>query len=592
MNDSSQLYRLKSFITPYRFQFYLSIASSIANKIFDLMPPLLVGWVIDSVRGEPPFWISYILPTHSAFYMAAFLSGLAVIIFMFESFFQWGYQFGFYHLAQKIQRDLRLRVYAHLQKRELAFYENHRLGDTLAIVNDDVNQLERFLNSGLNEFLQLAVLLTVSGTILFCISWQLAIIGILPIPIILWGSYFYHKKSAPRYKVVRENVGGLSSRLENNIAGIQVIKSFTAEKFEFDRVKSAADSYMAANANAITIFALYTPLIRMGVVAGFAGVLLVGSYWVLQANGVLTVGQLVLFAMMTERLLWPLARMAPTVDDYERANASARRIFSLLDTPSNIQDPSHPIAIERAEGRVTFQDVSFQYNKDLPEILKAVSFDIKPGEMIGIAGTTGSGKSTLLKLLLRFYDPNSGSISLDGRPITSLSLETLRKNIALVSQDVYLFHGSIFENIAYGLEHATLEDVRKAASLAELDSFVMSLPQTYDSIVGERGIKLSGGQRQRLSIARAILKDAPVMIFDEATSAVDTETEKAIQTNLSKFTTGKTAIIVAHRLSTIRNADRILVMSNGRVCEEGTHDELVTRGGTYADLWNIQVGKN
>ena len=590
MNEPSHLYRLKSFIAPYKTQFYLSVSSSVANKIFDLMPPLLVGWVIDSVRGEPPVWITWVLPSQSPFHMAAFLSGLAVVIFMFESFFQWGFQYGFYHLAQKIQRDLRLKVYAHLQKRELAFYENHRLGDTLAIMNDDVNQLERFLNAGMNEFLQLGVLLLVSGSILFFISWQLAIIGILPIPIIIWGSYFYHRKSSPRYQMVREQVGSLSSRLENNIAGIQVIKSFTAEAFEFKRVQDAANAYKEANAKAINVFALYTPLIRMGVVAGFAGVLLVGSYWVLQANGVLTVGQLVLFAMMTERLLWPLASMAPTVDDYERANASARRIFKLLDTPSDIQNPEHPVPLPRATGAVTFKDVSFRYSNDLPPILNALTFSIAPGEMIGIAGTTGSGKSTLLKLLLRFYDPQSGAVLLDNHDIRTLDLHQLRQNIALVSQDVYLFHGSVFENIAYGMEGSTLEQVRNAAQLAELDHFVQSLPQGYDTIVGERGIKLSGGQRQRLSIARAILKDAPIMVFDEATSSVDTETERAIQSHLSQFTKGKTAIIVAHRLSTIRNADRILVMENGQISEEGTHDVLINKGGLYSDLWAIQVG--
>ncbi len=443
--------------------------------------------------------------------------------------------------------------------------------------------------------MQLGVLFVFAFAVMFPISWQLSLVAVAPMPVILWGSLLYQRRIQPRYRRVREGVGGLASRLENNLAGIHVIKSFTAEAFETERVRQASAEYRRANAHAIRLSAVYVPLIRMAIVAGFAGVLLVGSYWILNGSGIITVGELVLFAMMTERLLWPLTRLGTTVDDFERARASARRAFGLLDTAPAIQDPERPERFDsmggRAQGEVVFDRVEFRYarGRDAP-VLHGLSFRIAPGETLGIAGPTGAGKSTLIKLLLRFYDVTGGAVRLDGHDVRNLSLADLRHNIALVSQDVYLFHGTIRENIAYSSD-VPLEAVIQAAKLAQLHDFVAGLPSGYDTLVGERGVKLSGGQRQRLSIARAIVKDAPMLILDEATSSVDTETERAIQENLRTLTAGRTALIIAHRLSTIRHADRILVLRDGEVAEEGHHDDLVARGGLYADLWHVQSGE-
>ncbi len=580
------------YLMSYRGQLLFASGSSVANKILDLMPPLLVGWVVDSLRGAPPRWIASLAGTSDPWSMAMVLAGLSVGIFFFESFFQWLYQLGFMRLAQTVQHDLRIDTYNRIQSREIAFFEEHRLGEILAMLNDDVNQLERFLNTGFNELLQVAILVIFAVSVMVPISWQLSLVGMAPIPVILWSGFYYQRKIAPRYRKVREGVGGLASRLENNISGIHVIKSFTAEDFETERVRQVSDAYRQANYDAIRLSALYIPVIRMAIVGGFAGVLLVGSYWVLEGRGIITAGELVLFAMMTERLLWPLTRLGTTLDDFERARASARRIFGLLGTPASIQDPPHPTPLQRAQGEIAFDDVEFRYarGRSHEPVLQGISFRIAPGETIGIAGPTGAGKSTLIKLLLRFYDPTSGAVLLDGIDLRSLSLQDLRRNIALVSQDVYLFHGTIRENIAYRTGDVPIEEVVRAAELAQLHDFVASLPQGYDTQIGERGIQLSGGQRQRLSIARAILKDAPILILDEATSSVDTETERAIQQNLRTLTAGRTALIIAHRLSTIRHADRILVLRDGGVVEEGTHDDLVARGGTYADLWHIQSG--
>ncbi|HVR07358.1 MAG TPA: ABC transporter transmembrane domain-containing protein, partial [Thermoanaerobaculia bacterium] len=463
--------RLFGYLRRYRRNLWLAGGASVLNKILDLMPPLLVGWVIDALRGSPPAWIARLAGTSDPWRMAVALSCLAVGIFAFESLFQWAYQAGFMRLAQRAQHDLRLEAYQRIQAREIAFFEDHRLGEILAMLNDDVNQLERFLNTGFNELLQLAVLVVFSVAVMAPISWRLTLVGMGPIPVILWGSLLYQRRVAPRYRRVRAGVGGLAARLENNISGIQVVQSFTAEAFETERVRAASLEYRQANFAAIRLAAVYTPLIRMAIVMGFAGVMLVGSYWVLDGSGAITVGQLVLFAMMTERLLWPLTRLGSTLDDFERAMAAARRTFGLLDTMPAIRDPERPRPLGRARGEVIFDEVAFRYARGgrgdgAGAVLRGVSFRIAPGETLGVAGPTGAGKSTLVKLLLRFYDVESGAVRIDGRDVRELSLEELRHNIALVSQDVYLFHGSIRENIAYRTSGVPAAAVARAAALA------------------------------------------------------------------------------------------------------------------------------
>lgn len=583
--------RLFQYLKNYRTRFFSATSSSIANKILDLMPPFLTAWVIDTVSGNPPAWIPAYTGLSEIWPVVLFLAGLTLVIFALESFTEWLLKRGFMRLAQRVQHDLRVDTYRKMQRREMAYFEKQRTGNLMSMLNDDVNQLERFLNSIFNEMVQIIILVLFAGWALLNQSLILGLIGMAPIPFIILGSLFYQRKVAPFYKKVRESVGQLNARLENNISGMAVIKSFTAEPFESQRVSKASEVYREANFQAIRWSSIYVPVIRIFIALGFAGTLLLGAYWVLYEPGRFTLGGLAFFAMMIQRLLWPVTRLGFIFDEYERARASARRIFGLLDSQPAILSPPEPAAVDGSPLSISFRQVGFSYDRQNNSILKRIELEIPAGSTIGIAGPTGGGKTTLIKLLYRFYDVSEGTIQLGGRDIRSLDLAALRKQIAYVSQDVYLFHGTIRENIAYALDHCSQEAIEEAARKAELHDFIVSLPDGYDSVVGERGIRLSGGQRQRLSIARALLKNAPVMVLDEATSAVDTETEKAIQQNLRELTQGKTALIIAHRLSTIRKADRIIVLQGGEVVEEGSHESLLVQDGVYAGLWRIQTGE-
>lgn len=571
----------------HREKLYISITYSFINKLLDLAPPVLVAWSIDTVTGKTP-WLIKSIAGNNPLALGLTLGGLAVFIFAFEGIFEYLYNVGFRTLAQRVQHQLRLDTYAAMQKREMAFFESHRVGETMAILSDDINQLENFLNTVFNQVVQILALFIIAAVILLSASPALSMWAIVPIPIIVWGSLWFQKILTPRYKLIREAVGHVSTRLENNLGGIAVIKSFTAEDFEQDRLARVSEEYRDRNLATIKVSALFVPLIRMGVALGFGGILVLGALWTFE--GKITAGTFTLFGMMSQRILWPLTNLGTILDNTERCRASAARIFGLLDTKPRIIDSPSAKPLQFKNGRIEFNKVIFGYSPDKP-ILNNLTLTIPAGATVGIAGTTGAGKSTLVKLILRLYDPNSGNITIDGQNLREVQMTSLREHIALVSQDVYLFQGSIAENIAYGNDSVNIEAIIAAAKKAQLHDFVSTLPDGYATLVGERGIKLSGGQRQRLSIARALLKDAPILVLDEATSSVDTETEEAIQRHLKDFTKNRTAIIIAHRLSTIRHADHIVVLKDGQVDEEGQHDDLIKNDSSYARLWGIQTGE-
>ena len=515
------------------------------------------------------------------------LSVLTLIIWGLESLFEYFYACLWRDLAQTTQHELRLDAYGHLQELEMGFFEERSTGQLLAILNDDINQLERFLDRGANEVLQVITTVIVVGGGFFVAAPSVAWMAMLPMPFIIWGSFWFQDRLAPRYGEVRDKAGFISMRLANNLTGIATIKSFTAERYERDRVEVDSEAYRRSNHKAIVLSAAFIPLIRIFILLGFTATLYFGG--LAAVDGRLAVGTYSVLVFITQRLLWPLTRLGETLDQYQRAMASTQRVMGLLDTPLAIRPGNRPLPTGAVKGEVEFHQVTFAY-PDRQPALQNLSLTIPAGQTIGIVGATGSGKSTLVKLLLRFYEVSQGYITIDDIPIQDLKLGDLRRCIAWVSQDVFLFHGTVVENIAYGSFEASTADIIDAAKLAEAHEFIEQLPQGYNTIVGERGQKLSGGQRQRLAIARAILKNPPILILDEATSAVDNETEAAIQRSLEHITENRTTIAIAHRLSTIRHAHCIYVMDNGRVVEQGVHEELLAKNGIYTNLWRVQSG--
>ncbi|MCB0225309.1 MAG: ABC transporter ATP-binding protein, partial [Anaerolineae bacterium] len=508
------------------------------------------------------------------------------------SIFQYAYAVLWLNLAQALQHELRIDAYAHVQSLEMAYFEDRSTGGLMAILNDDINQLERFLDIGANEILQLITTIMVIGGMFIVLVPSVAWMTILPMPIIIWGSIRFQKLLAPRYAAVREQVGVLNSQLSNNLGGIATIKSFTAEAYEVKRIAKESDYYQETNRRAIKLSSAFVPLIRMVIVIGFIAIMVFGGQMAL--NGTLNVGVYSVLVFMTQRLLWPLTRLGDTLDLYQRAMASTARVLDLLDTQPQIIEGTTHLPVQQIRGEITFDNVIFEYsnsNGNRPSVLSGLSLHIPAGETAAIVGATGAGKSTVIKLLLRFYDVKSGHVCLDGHDIRELRLADLRGAIGLVSQDVFLFHGTVHENITYGTFDATDEQIVRAAKIAEAHDFIINLPQGYDTIVGERGQKLSGGQRQRLSIARAVLKDPPVLILDEATSSVDNETEAAIQRSMERIAVGRTTIVIAHRLSTVRNAHKIFVLDRGRLVEQGRHETLIAANGIYASLWRVQTGE-
>jgi len=579
--------RLLKYARGYRRQIIAATTCSIVNKLFDIAPEILIGIAIDVVVNKEESFVAG-LGFETAQEQITILAVLTFFIWAGESIFEYLFQILWRNLAQRLQSDLRQDAYEHAQKLDMSFFEARSSGQLVATMNDDVNQLERFLDGGANAMIQVVVTVVAVGAVFFVLSPLIALLAFTPIPLIVWGAFFFQRKAGPLYADVREKVGDLSSRLANNLGGIATIKSFTAEQREAERLKASSEAYVDANRRAIRISSAFIPVIRMAILAGFLATFTVGGMMALE--GSLNVGAYGVLVFLTQRLLWPLTGLAEVIDLFERAMASTRRILDLLAEPVHVRDESGKTLEQPVKGEVTFDGVSFRYPSSGAGI-DSISMEVPAGNTLALVGATGSGKSTMVKLLLRFYDPTGGEIRIDGQPIQSVSLKSLREAIGLVSQDVYLFEGSIRDNLAYGMPGASDEQIIEAAKTAEAWSFIEALPEGLATAVGERGVRLSGGQRQRLSLARALLKDPPILVLDEATSAVDNETEAAIQRSLKRIGHNRTVIMIAHRLSTIVDADTIAVVSGGQIVESGRHEELLGNNGPYAAQWRVQTGQ-
>ncbi|MEH2047203.1 ABC transporter ATP-binding protein [Nostoc sp.] len=586
-NSAHPLQRLLNYGSQYRQQMWWAALFTIINTILDLAPPWLIGTAVD-ILVERQNSVFAKLGVKDVFWQFLLLSLITIIVWILESASEYAYNRIWRNLAQNIQHNLRLDAYNHVQALDSAYFEESSTGGLMSILNDDINQLEDFLNFGVHEIINIitSLIILTSGTF-FILPPFITFAAMLPMPFIVWGSFSYQKRLEARYADVRERVSFLNSRLANNISGITTIKSFTAEDYESARLAGDSEAYRKSNIRAIKLSAAFIPLIRILVLVGFTALLFWGG--MAAYAGQISIGNYSVLLVLVQRLLWPLVTLGEIFDKYQRSMASTSRVMNLLDAPINITAGDRFLPIDQVHGEINFKQVTFAYH-DRELVIKKLSLHIPAGKTIAIVGSTGSGKSTLVKLLLRLYDIYSGTITIDDINIQKLNLRDLRRSIGLVSQDVFLFHGTVAENISYGTFNATDEQIIAAAKIAEADDFIMRLPQGYETIVGERGQKLSGGQRQRIAIARAVLKNPPILILDEATSAVDNETEAAIQRSLERITVNRTTIAIAHRLSTIRNADCIYVMEYGEFIESGTHEKLLEKNGIYAGLWNVQSG--
>jgi ATP-binding cassette subfamily B protein len=584
--------------------FAVGVASSVVARLLDLLPPVLLAVAVDSIFfDERPFSLWLVpdawLPTTQVeqLYVA---TGLIALSFLGGAAFHWTRNWGWNSFAQNIQHAIRTDTYDRMQRLNMDFFADKQTGEMMSILSNDVNRLERFLNDGMNSAFRLGVMVLGIAAILLYWNWQLAVVTLTTVPVIGYFTYRFVRTIQPKYADVRSSVGQLNSRLENNLGGIQVIKSSNTEPYESDRVDDVSEDYFDANWDAIGTRIKFFPGLRLLSGIGFVLTFVLGGVWVLTYqttgsaplffSGGLSPGEFVGFILFTQRFIWPMAQFGQIINMYQRAYASAARIFGLMDEPARITEDPDAEDIVVDEGRVVYDDVTFGYDDD-ETIIEDVSFTVDGGDTLALVGPTGAGKSTVLKLLLRMYDVDEGSIEVDGTDLRDVTIPSLRRSVGYVSQDTFMFYGTVEENIRYGTFGATHEAVVDAAKAAEAHEFITNLPDGYDTEIGERGVKLSGGQRQRLSIARAVLRDPEILILDEATSDVDTETEMLIQRSLDRLTANRTTFSIAHRLSTIKDADGIVVLEDGRIVERGTHRDLLENDDLYAHLWGVQAGE-
>ena len=593
MNNNSgsirSFYRFLKYAKPWRGKIILASIYSIINKLFDIAPEILIGFAIDLIVEQQDSFIAK-LGFQDPQSQITFLAVMTFLIWAFESLFQYLYSIQWRNLAQSIEHGIRTDAYNHVQTLDIAWFENKKIGDITSKLNDDVNQLERFLDNGLNSIIQLIVSSIAIGAVFFYISPIIACVSILPVPLILLIAFYFQKNLSPRYLKVRNAVGALNNTIFNNLLGIATIKSFVTEKIESLRIKDLSNDYRLKNRNAIMLSSAFVPIVRMGVLSGFLGTMIIGSYLALKSPPAIDVGSYGVLMFLTQRFLWPFTTLGETVDLFERSMSSTKRILDLLDSKYQIKDSQNAIELEHFNYDIKFQNIQFHYN-DNKLIFNDLSFNIKPHTFIGIVGQTGAGKTTIIKLLLRFYDPTNGTIKIGKTDIKNIKLKNLRENIGYVSQEIFMFDGTITDNIAYPNTTNNMKDVMHAAKQSQAHEFIDKLPDKYDTMIGERGQKLSAGQKQRIAIARAIYKNPPILIFDEATSSVDNETELLLQKALNQISKNRTTIVIAHRLSTVRNSDNIFVIGKNNIIENGTHDELTKINGVYKKLWDIQTGK-
>ncbi len=580
------LARLIPYLKPYRLLLVFGILCTIASSTLVMLNPLLVGWAIDfglkPVRDENGIAVDFAGNERLLFFAALAI----VLVAVGRGLAAFGQQFIGENIGQRVAYDLRNRIYDNIQRLSYAYHDRVHSGQIMSRATQDVENIRIFVNMGAIRLFYIILLLLVALVGMFAIHWQLALVSLVTIPIIAWRSIVTSRKLRPLWLQIQQNQAEMTQVAEEGLSGIRVVKAFAREEYEAEKFARRAARQRDLNYEQARIQAVHAPLMtalsifQQGLTVGF------GSWLI--AKGSLQPGALLTFVLWLNLMQLPVRSLGWIINIFARASSAAERVFELIDAESEVKEKPNAIVLRDVKGHVRFESVSFSYNNVSP-VLEDITIDAPPGKIVALLGPAGSGKSTIVNLIPRFYDVTAGRITIDGIDIRDVTLESLRRNIGIVQQDVFLFVGTIRDNIAYGKPNATQEEIERVAKAARIHDFIVSLPNGYDEWVGERGVTLSGGQRQRIAIARTLLLDPKILILDDATASVDSQTEFLIQQALHELMTGRTTFVIAQRLRTVRRADEIIVLDRGRIIQRGTHEELIRQEGLYRRIYELEL---
>lgn len=565
--------RILSYIKPYMHRLIFAMFCTIMAAAGNLYIPWIIKDMIDEVLADKNGT------------MLNWIAASIIAIFVVRGLFWYGQNYLMSYVGQSVIIDIRAAVFKQLQRLSVSFYDKNKTGTIMSYVTNDVNALQSAMVENTIEMITEGFILIGSVVAMIYLDWRLTLFTVCTFPVVLWFMEFFGKKIRKTGGRIQECTADITSVLQESVASARVIKSFVREDYEVDRFDVENRANFRANMKNAQLMATLTPVVELVAAIGVTMIIWYGGNNVI--NGTITAGSLVAFLTYAVNISNPIKRLTRVIGNIQKALAAAQRVFMIIDMPEEIAESRDAKQLPEVSGKVEFQNVSFAYD-DKGNVITDLSFSVKPGEVIAIVGPSGAGKSTIANLLPRFYDVNKGDIKIDGHSVREVTLDSLREQVGIVPQETMLFNGSVYNNILYGRLDATKEEIEAAAKAANAHDFIMQLTDGYETKLGDRGVNLSGGQRQRIAIARAILKNPRILILDEATSALDTESERVVQEALDRLMVGRTSFVIAHRLSTVKNADKILVLEKGNLVESGTHDELLALDGLYAHLYKIQ----
>lgn len=565
--------RILSYIKPYMHRLLFAMVCTIMAAAGNLYIPWIIKNMIDEVLADKNGT------------MLNWIAASIIAIFIVRGLFWYGQNYLMSYVGQSVIIDIRAAVFKKLQRLSVSFYDKNKTGTIMSYVTNDVNALQSAMVENTIEMITEGFILIGSVVAMIYLDWRLTLFTVCTFPVVLWFMEFFGKKIRKTGGRIQECTADITSVLQESVASARVIKSFVREDYEVDRFDVENKANFRANMKNAQLMATLTPVVELVAAIGVTMIIWYGGNNVI--NGTITAGSLVAFLTYAVNISNPIKRLTRVIGNIQKALTAAQRVFMIIDMPEEIAESRDAKQLPEVSGKVEFQNVSFAYN-DKGNVITDLSFSVKPGEVIAIVGPSGAGKSTIANLLPRFYDVNKGDIKIDGHSVREVTLDSLREQVGIVPQETMLFNGSVYNNILYGRLDATKEEIEAAAKAANAHDFIMQLTDGYETKLGDRGVNLSGGQRQRIAIARAILKNPRILILDEATSALDTESERVVQEALDRLMVGRTSFVIAHRLSTVKNADKILVLEKGNLVESGTHDELLALDGLYAHLYKIQ----